>query len=52
VINENKEFDKNHDSLVQPIDFAVLSIRDYVDANGGTTFIPSITSGIRLCYRF
>lgn len=52
VTNENKEFNKNHDSLVQPVDFAVLSIRDNVDAAGGNSVVPSITAGIRLCYRF
>ncbi len=52
VTNEKKEFNKDHDSLVQPIDFAVLSIRDYVDAAGGNSVVPSITAGVRLCYRF
>ena len=52
VTNENKEFNKDHDSLEQPIDFAVLSIRDYVDAAGGNSVVPSITAGVRLCYRF
>ena len=53
VVNtENKEFNKDRDSLVQTIDFSVLSIRNYVDAAGGTSIVPSLTGGIRLCYNF
>ena len=52
VDNVNKEFNKDRDTLEQPIDFAVLSIRDYVDAAGGNSVVPSITGGVRLCYRF
>ncbi len=53
VVNTvNKEFNKDTDSLCQTIDFNVLGIRDYVDAAGGTSVVPSITGGVRLCYRF
>jgi len=52
VSTVNKEFNKDIDSLYQPVDFGVLSIRDYVDAAGGNSFVPSITGGFRLCYKF
>jgi hypothetical protein len=48
----NKEFNKDIDSLDQPIEFSVLSIRDYVDAAGGNSVVPSLTGGFRLCYKF
>ncbi len=46
----NKEFDKEHDKLKQPVDVTIVGMRDRVDAYEKADNIFNLTLGIRLCY--
>lgn len=48
----NKEFDRKHDDLQQPVDITIVGLRNGEDANEKARSIFNLTLGIRLCYQF
>ncbi len=48
----NKQYDKNADAIISGIDFNVPYYVRSIDADGGSSFVPSITAGFRICYAF
>ncbi|MBV4358399.1 DUF3575 domain-containing protein [Pinibacter aurantiacus] len=50
IKTENQEFNKDYYSIITPVDVNIPSLKEEIDANGGNTFAPNITAGIRLIY--
>ncbi len=52
VMTQHKEFEKDRDKMLLPVDFNFVSMREGIDANGGMTVIPSLTLSFRIGYLF
>jgi hypothetical protein len=48
----NREFDRNRDAFVHPVDLNLPSLRDETDANAGFSVMPNLTLGISFSYKF
>lgn len=47
----NKEYNKATDKLLDTTDPNITEIGERADTNGGFSFLPNLTLGIRICYR-
>ena len=47
----NEEYNKNVDAIISPIDLNIPAYIRGIDADGGSSVVPSITTGFRICYK-